>query len=56
MPMPKAAVDENDCIFTRENKVWAARKIAFVKPETQTKRVCGFPDANFWACVLGSYS
>src|SRR5689334_12589939 len=39
MPMPKAAMDENDLLHTGKNEVRSARQISAMEPSTMTKSV-----------------
>jgi hypothetical protein len=47
MPVPEAPVDEDDCLVSRENNVWPARKIAPVQPKAIAELVKRTSDSQF---------
>lgn len=47
MPVPKAAVDENDRAMLLQNNIWSTRKLLVVKSETKPSCVKPASDCHF---------
>ena len=51
MPVPEAAVDENDRSMLMQNYIRSTRKFLVVKPEAEPPSVKPAPDHHFWLRV-----
>jgi hypothetical protein len=52
MPVPEAAVDENDCLEPGEDEVRLARKVGHVQTVSESKRVEAAAQQHFGLRVL----
>jgi hypothetical protein len=54
--MPKASVDKDCHMFTREYKIRSAREISSMEPESTAHSVSSPSHPKFWGCVLSADS
>jgi hypothetical protein len=56
MLVPKTAMDKNDLMPTRKNKIGAAWKVMTVEPITPSKTIDHTADEQFWLHAGAFYS